>query len=131
MNPITRLLFLETGPGQTGSELLSRMEELGAKIDLESDTRHRFHYEDGGEISGHLYVSEAGEVVGISLALGLESDAQGWEGWSEKNEAIRLKRQEEWLKARSLGNLGSGHAKILNHYSPRSGGSDISIRFGE
>ena len=131
MNPITRLLFLEIGPDRSGTELLRRMEELGARITLEGDSRWRFHYEDDDEISGHIYISDAGEVTSISLALGIESDRPGWEGWSEKNEALRLKRQEEWLRARSLGNKGSGQGRILNHYSPQSGGSEISIHFGE
>jgi hypothetical protein len=131
MNPITRLLFLEIGPDRSGTELLRRMEELDARITPEGDSRYCFHYEDDGQISGHIHVSHAGEVTSISLALGLESDRPGWEGWSEKNEALRLRKQDEWLNARSLGNKGSGHGRILNHYSPQSGGSEISIHFGE
>lgn len=132
MNPITRLLFHEIGTGLAGSgvQVLDHIGNLGSVVEKEAEGRYCFRYVDGDEISGYILIAESGEVSAISLALGIEGDSQGWDGWSEKQEKLRLKKQEEWMEARGLHRLGSRRMKILNSYSPQTGGSQISISFG-
>lgn len=129
MNPLTHFIFEEIGSELSGAEVSQRMEYLGATIAPETEMRTRFRYVDGGEIWGYLYVSKTGKIESICFSLGLETDSRGWEGWSEKNEQLRLRMQAEWLAARNLKTGDFGRTAIINSYHPKSGFSSIVISY--
>jgi hypothetical protein len=129
MNPITSLLFeeLDRVHGLSGSVVLKRLAELGARTEKSTAFTHRIEYQDDATLVGVINIGASGMISGITLVICIDGDAGGWSTWTKEREMERLALQEKWLKERGIAKSHTGPLRISNCFSPQDGASEISI----
>ena len=90
-----------------------------------------FRYYDNERLSVQLAFRPDGFLSLISIVAWIDGDEKGWDGWSKEREMKRLDLQSLWLAEVGVMTSDFAPVRISNDFSPKDGGSSITISRAE